>query len=57
MIETAEQVVKEMQSDKSAYMDFLEDMAVKHLNNDSELLKSWCDWFNGENDTRPSDFQ
>ena len=47
MIETAEQVVEEMMKDKSAYLDFVTDFAIRHLKSDDKLLKSWADWLNG----------
>jgi len=51
-IKTAEDVIKEMMSDKSAYLDLVEDMALKTLERDKKLLQSWIDWFNGS-DIRP----
>lgn len=52
-IETAEQVVQEMNSDKSYYQVWLEGLAIIALNNNKELLQSWLDWFNGVTDEKP----
>lgn len=46
-METAEDVIREMLIDQSAYGDFISDMALRYLKSDKELLQSWLDWFNG----------
>ena len=49
-IKTAEQVIKEMNTDKSYYSDFMQEMALKYLKANPDTLQSWLDWFNVEDD-------
>jgi len=60
---TAEDVIKEMNTDKSYYAEFMEDLAIKCMNDNPKTLQSWLDWFNYEGEfadgsvTRPEDIQ
>ena len=58
---TAEDVIKEMNTDKSYYAEFMEEMALRYLKANPDVLQSWFDWFNfdgefaDDNVTRPED--
>ena len=53
VIETAEQVIEKIKTDKEYYQEWLEELAINALKNNEALLKSWCDWFNGKTECNP----
>lgn len=53
MLKTAEQVIEEMNTDKSYYSDFMQEMALRHLKDNPDILQSWIDWFDCTTDEKP----